>query len=110
MLFYMCVYGTCTRGLWIMDLYFSRKQQFKVKIVSIMDLFLTNTQLLASQDVNRWTGVVWIIVMCLSAVWTLILTAPIHCRASIAETDAMLHLSESDEETLIYILDGLRLS
>ncbi len=26
--------------------------------------------------------VVWIIVMFLSAVWTLILTAPIHCRAS----------------------------
>ncbi len=24
----------------------------------------------------------WIIVMCLSAVWTLILTAPIHCRGS----------------------------
>ncbi len=28
----------------------------------------------------------WIIVMFLSAVWTLILTAPIHCRASISET------------------------
>ncbi len=27
----------------------------------------------------------WIIVMFLSAVWTLILTAPIHCRGSIAE-------------------------
>ncbi len=35
-----------------------------------------------------WSGVdyLWIIVMFLSAVWTLILTAPIHCRASIAET------------------------
>ncbi len=34
-----------------------------------------------------WSGVdyLWIIVMCLSAVWTLILTAPIHCRASIGE-------------------------
>ncbi len=31
------------------------------------------------------TGVVWIIVMFLSALWTLILTAPIHCRGSIAE-------------------------
>ncbi len=32
-----------------------------------------------------WSGVdyLWIIVMFLSAVWTLILTAPIHCRASI---------------------------
>ncbi len=46
-----------------------------------MDLF----QLLSSQDLNRWTGAVWIIEMCLSAVWTLILTAPIHCRASIDE-------------------------
>ncbi len=48
----------------------------------LMDLF----QLLSSPDVNWWTGVVWIIVMFLSAVWTLILTAPIHCRASIDET------------------------
>ncbi len=33
-----------------------------------------------------WSSVdyLWIIVMYLSAVWTLILTAPIHCRASIA--------------------------
>ncbi len=37
------------------------------------------------QYVNWWTGVVWIIVIFLSAVWTLILTAPIHCRASIGE-------------------------
>ncbi len=34
---------------------------------------------------NCWTGVVWIIVMFLSAVWALILTAPIHCRGSIGE-------------------------
>ncbi len=34
-----------------------------------------------------WSGVdnLWIIVMFLSAVWTLILTAPIHCRASTSE-------------------------
>ncbi len=54
--------------------------------VFMMDLFLTNTQLFASQDVNWWTGVMdylWIIVMFLSAVWTLILTAPIHCRGSL---------------------------
>ncbi len=36
---------------------------------------------------------VWIIVMFLSAVWTLILTAPIHCRASIAETLMQRHIS-----------------
>ncbi len=40
-------------------------------------LFLTNTQLLSSPDVNWWTGVVWCFYQ------TLILTAPIHCRASI---------------------------
>ncbi len=55
----------------------------------MMDLFLTNMKLLTSQNVNRLlpSGVdyLWIIVMFLSAVWTLILTAPIHCRGSIGE-------------------------
>ncbi len=37
----------------------------------------------------------WIIVMFLSAVWTLILTAPIHCRASIAETVMQCYISPS---------------
>ncbi len=68
--------------LWIMDSYFSWKQWFEVKNLLMMDLF----QLLASQDVNWWTGVVWIscgLLWCfLSAVWTLNLMAPIHCRAS----------------------------
>ncbi len=34
-----------------------------------------------------WSGVdyLWIIVMLLSAVWTLILTAPIHCPEFIGE-------------------------
>ncbi len=39
------------------------------------------------------TDGLWIIVMFLSA---LILTAPIHSRASIAET--LMHISKSDEE------------
>ncbi len=51
----------------------------------MMDLFLKNIQLFTSQDINLWTGEMWFIMMFLSAVWTLILTAPIHCRASIAE-------------------------
>ncbi len=44
-----------------------------------------------------WSGVdyLWIIVMFLSAVWTLILTAPIHCRASIAETLMQRHISSN---------------
>ncbi len=66
-------------------LVFRHKPQFKVKNILMMDFFLTNTQLLALHDVNWWTGVVWIIVMFLSVVWTLILTAPIHRRASIGE-------------------------
>ncbi len=42
-------------------------------------------QFLCSQDINWWTGVVWIIAMFLSAVWILILVAPIHYKAAIAE-------------------------
>ncbi len=38
--------------LWIEDSYFSHKQRFKVKNVLMMDLFLTNTQLLAARDIN----------------------------------------------------------
>ncbi len=47
--------------LWIEELYFSWKQWFEVKI--LMDLFITNMQLITLQDVKRWTAVVWIIVM-----------------------------------------------
>ncbi len=56
-----------------------------------MNLCFTNTQLFISQDINWWTGVMLIIVMVLSTVWTLVLTAPIHCRGS----DVMLNLSKS---------------
>ncbi len=65
----------------------------------MVDLFLTNTQLFASQDINLWTGVVvWITLdkMFLSTVWTLILTAPIHYSGW--------------KNKLIYILDSLSLS
>ncbi len=56
---------------------------------------------------NCWTVVVWINVMFLSAVWTLILTAPIHCRAY----DVMLHFSKSVLlKKLIPILSGRRMS
>ncbi len=74
-----------------MDLcnYFDQKQRIELKTV---DLFLTNTQLLASQDgLERIT--LWIIVMFLSAVWTLILTAPIHCRGSIGEQVMQCYIS-----------------
>ncbi len=58
----------------------------------MLDLF----QLLSSPDVNWWTGVLWI-VMFLSAVWTLILTAPIHLHWW--ASDAMTYFSKSAEET-----------
>ncbi len=45
-------------GLWTRILV--RSDGFKLKKVLMMDFFLTNTQILASQDVNWWTGVVWI--------------------------------------------------
>ncbi len=95
----------------IMDSYFSWKRWSKVKNVS-MDLFLTNALLFTSQDVNWWTGVVWmkqhlwIIVMFLSAVWTLIL--------SWASDGMQLECISPNlfpwRNKLIYILDGLRLS
>ncbi len=69
----------------LIDLYFGQKQWFDVKN-ALMDLFITNMQLFSSQDINWRTGdYLWIIVMFLSAVWTLILTAPIHWRASFGE-------------------------
>ncbi len=54
-----------------------------------MDLFLKNTQLslhTALIDGMEWSGVdyLWISVMFLSAVWTFIMTVPIHWRGSIA--------------------------
>ncbi len=50
--------------------------------------------------------------MFLSAVWTLILTAPIHCRASIGEEAVERYISPNLfwwRNKLIYILGGLRL-
>ncbi len=46
--------------LWIMVSYFGYKRRFKVKNILMMNLFLTNVHLLTSQDINWWTGVVWI--------------------------------------------------
>ncbi len=72
----------------------------------MLNLFITNTQIFTLQDVNCWTGVAWIIVMLLSAAWTLILMAPIHCRSSIG--DVMLNVFKKIwRNKLIYIF-GLR--
>ncbi len=64
-------------------------------------------------DGLEWCGVdyLWIIVMFLSAVWTLILMAPIHCIPLVSKwCNAKLIQICSDEEIKNYILDGLRVS
>ncbi len=68
--------------LWIMDSYFIQEGRFEDK--SLNDGFVSNKHTaFTSQD---WgIVVVFITMMFLSAVWTLILTAPIHCRGSIGE-------------------------
>ncbi len=93
----------CYYGLWTRIL--TRHDGLKLKHL-MMDLFLTNT----SQGVNWWTGVVWITVINTSG---LILTAPIHCRASIGEQVMYCYISPNLfwwRNKLIYILDGLRVS
>ncbi len=85
--------------------YYGLWNHILVQNVLMLDLF----HLLSSQDINWWTGVVWIIVIFLSAVWTLILTAPIHCRASIAETLMQRHISTNlmKKQTHPNLIDGL---
>ncbi len=65
----------------------------------MMDLFVTNMQFLLQKMYIYWLKLcwLWITVMFLSAVWTLILVAPIHSRGFIAEwaSDAMLNVSKS---------------
>ncbi len=51
----------------------------------------------------------WIIVIFLSAVWTLVLTAPIHCRGSIAE-QVKISSNLSNINKLNCILDDLRVT
>ncbi len=60
--------------LWIIDYYFGQNLCFKVKISLIDGLFYKHS-----------FSYLWIIVMFVSAVWTVILTAPIHRRGSIGE-------------------------
>ncbi len=55
-----------------------------------------------------WSGVdyLWIIVMFLSAVWTLILTAPIHCRGSIGEQVMQCYISPNLMKKQTYLQLG----
>ncbi len=86
-----------TGGSFIMDSYFVRKRQFKVKM-SWWICFL-QTCSFSLLKTNWWTGLVWIIVMLLSAVCThsdgTHSLQKIHLWAS----DVMLHFSKSSGET-----------
>ncbi len=89
-----------TRGDGLFQHYYGLWTHILVKNIWMMDLFLTNTQVLSSQDINWWTGVVWttcdVFISCLDShsdgTHSL---QRIHWWAS----DAMLHFSKSDEET-----------
>ncbi len=52
----------------------------------------------------------WIIVKFFSAVWTLILTAPIHCRESIGGQMMECYISPNLMKKQTRILDDLRVS
>ncbi len=83
----------CTRvSVIIEDSYFSQKRWF-IKLQIMMDLFLTNSFWLLKMLLGglEWCGSLVDYCDVLSVVWTLIVTAPIHCRAR----DGMLHFSKS---------------
>ncbi len=93
---------------------FNWKQQFEVKNVLMMDLFLTNTQLLTSQDNNWWTGVVWItcgllwcFYQCLDSFWRHPFTAE---HPLLRQWCNATFLQIWWRNRLIYIFDGLRVS
>ncbi len=73
-------------------------------------------QLFDSQIFNRLNAVMhylWIIMKLSSSVWSLILTAPIHCKGS--TSDQVMQCCNSTNllrwrNKLIHILDGLRAS
>ncbi len=77
--------------------------------VLMMDLFLKNMQLFTWQDVEWWSRDVW--TACGSvfflSVWTLILTAPIHCRWStvVSKWCNSTFFQIQLRNKLIYILD-----
>ncbi len=103
--------------LWIEDSYFSRKQQFEAKNV-LMVLFLTNTQLFTSQDVNWWPGLEWcglLVDYCdafLSCLDSHSDGAHSLQRIHYWASDVMLHFSKSvqlKKQTHLHLgLDGLR--
>ncbi len=83
-------------GLWSVDIsiliqmiiLFTGETIFWIKGLNSLKLkwiYFLQTHISSLHKTLWWTGVVCNIVMFLSTVWTLILTAPIHCIASIGE-------------------------
>ncbi len=64
---------------------FARSNRLKLK--PIKDGFVLRTRSFSLHKMLTDVVFLWIIVMFLSAVWTLILTAPIHCRGFIGEQE-----------------------
>ncbi len=65
--------------LWIIDWYFVQKRQFK-KLKCLNDRFIYYKRGFSLHNILIY-GALLITEMFLLSVWTLILTAPIHCRA-----------------------------
>ncbi len=76
---------------WIMDSYFGHNICDGLKLVKnifMMDLFLTNTGFSLHKmltDGLEWCGLLVDYCDVFISCWTLILTAPIHCRGSTGE-------------------------
>ncbi len=104
----------CYNGSWTRIL--ARNNGFKLKLYGLMDRFLTNMQIFALQDVNWWTGVVWItcvFLWCfLSDVWLSFWWHPFTAEDPLVSKccNATFLQMCYDEETNSYILDGLRVS
>ncbi len=76
------------------------------------DLFFTNTQLFTSQEMNWWIGVVWIIVIFYQLFGLSFWRHPFTVEDQMVSKwcNAKFLQICSREETLIHILDGLRVS
>ncbi len=78
------------------SVYFSQKQRFEFKNVLMVDSHKNTAFGFSRRYLMNWSGV-----DCCDAFTSLILTAPIHCRASIGwASDVMLYFSKSDEKSV----------
>ncbi len=95
--------------LWIENMYLIWKQHFEVKNILRIVLFNTNRQLFTSQDINWWTGVVWITYYC--DVFNQLFELSFWRHPFTAE-DPLIHFSKSVPINKLtqLILDGLCLS